>query len=484
MLTNSSERSVKSMQKSTKKLFIVASCLLMGVFMATGLVQPNRQMVNAANDFSVDYSQNDWGSGATVSVTITNNGSSSINGWTLGWTFPGNQKITNMWNASYTQSGASVTATNQSYNSTIPANGGKVSFGFNLSYSGSNVKPASFTLNGGSVSTPEPTPTPTVTTTPTPTNIIPTPTPTAGPTASSGLPVPPGSGNVPRPSGSQGGLSVLKWAGFSSAGTFTMDDNNSSQVSNLSQILNTGVRHTFYIVSNWSNARSFQAAKNAGCEIGNHTATHPQSGSASDIDTCTNYIQSTYGTKPLTFATPYGNYSGYSSYLPSRFLLARGVNGGTISATSGDPYNLNCNIPSQGASASAMASYFSQARSAGGWCILLIHGFTGDGNAYQPVDVSQYISCINTVKGYSDMWLDTLLNIGAYWRAQQMSITSSQSGSDIIYRWTLPANFPSGKYLRIKLTGGTPMQNGQVINWDGHGYYEIALDEGTLTVSP
>jgi endo-1,4-beta-xylanase len=96
---------------------------------------------------SVSYSQNDWGSGATVSITIKNNGSSTINGWTLGWTFPGNQKITNMWNATYTQSGAAVTAKNAAYNSAIPAKG-SVTFGFNLSYSGSNAKPADFTLNG------------------------------------------------------------------------------------------------------------------------------------------------------------------------------------------------------------------------------------------------------------------------------------------------------------------------------------------------
>jgi enterochelin esterase-like enzyme len=96
---------------------------------------------------SVSYSQNDWGSGATVSVTIKNNGSSTINGWTLGWTFPGNQKITNMWNATYTQSGAAVSVKNISYNGAIPARG-SVTFGFNLSYSGANAKPADFTLNG------------------------------------------------------------------------------------------------------------------------------------------------------------------------------------------------------------------------------------------------------------------------------------------------------------------------------------------------
>jgi enterochelin esterase-like enzyme len=117
----------------------------------TGTVQPTSTPTTTASPnpagYSVSYSQNDWGSGATVNITIKNNGSATINGWTLEWTFPGNQKITNMWNATYTQSGAAVTVKNASYNSAIPAKG-SVTFGFNLSYSGSNAKPAGFTLNG------------------------------------------------------------------------------------------------------------------------------------------------------------------------------------------------------------------------------------------------------------------------------------------------------------------------------------------------
>jgi hypothetical protein len=98
---------------------------------------------------AVSYAiQNDWGSGATVNVTIANNGSLAINGWTLTWTFPGNQQITQLWNGSYTQSGASVSVTNLSYNGTIPASGGTVGFGFNLSYSGTNGRPTVFALNG------------------------------------------------------------------------------------------------------------------------------------------------------------------------------------------------------------------------------------------------------------------------------------------------------------------------------------------------
>jgi endoglucanase len=103
----------------------------------------------AGTDCSVAYSvQNDWGSGATVNVTITNRSPAAINGWTLVWNFSGNQQITNLWNSSFTQSGSAVTVKNISYNAAIGANGGTVSFGFNLSYSGSNPKPTNFTLNG------------------------------------------------------------------------------------------------------------------------------------------------------------------------------------------------------------------------------------------------------------------------------------------------------------------------------------------------
>jgi xylan 1,4-beta-xylosidase len=96
---------------------------------------------------SISYSQSDWGSGATVSITIKNNGSSAINGWTLAWNFAGNQTITDLWNGTYTQSGTAVTVKNVSHNNIIPAKG-SVSLGFNITYSGTNVKPTSFTLNG------------------------------------------------------------------------------------------------------------------------------------------------------------------------------------------------------------------------------------------------------------------------------------------------------------------------------------------------
>ncbi|MFJ8079663.1 glycoside hydrolase family 6 protein [Streptomyces sp. NPDC096205] len=101
----------------------------------------------AAAPCTVDYKvQNDWGSGFTAAVTVTNNGAAKSS-WSVGWSYAGNQRVTNAWNAKVTQSGAAVTAANESYNGTL-ATGGSTSFGFQGTYSGSNAIPATFTLNG------------------------------------------------------------------------------------------------------------------------------------------------------------------------------------------------------------------------------------------------------------------------------------------------------------------------------------------------
>ncbi|MGW2718575.1 glycoside hydrolase family 6 protein [Streptomyces sp. NPDC001492] len=96
---------------------------------------------------TVDYKvQNDWGSGFTAAVTVTNN-SAAKSSWAVKWSYAGNQKITNFWNSKISQSGTAVTAANESYNGTL-ATGGSVSFGFQGTYGGSNAVPATFTLDG------------------------------------------------------------------------------------------------------------------------------------------------------------------------------------------------------------------------------------------------------------------------------------------------------------------------------------------------
>ena len=102
---------------------------------------------SATGGCEVTYTPNNWQGGFTANVTITNNSSSTTSGWTLTFTFPGDQKVTNAWNTAVTQTGASVKVTNLSYNATIPP-GGSQSFGFQGSWATNDASPTSFSVNG------------------------------------------------------------------------------------------------------------------------------------------------------------------------------------------------------------------------------------------------------------------------------------------------------------------------------------------------
>ena len=91
---------------------------------------------------------NQWNTGFTGSIEIANTGTSAITGWTLTWSFAAGQQVTQAWNANYSQSGATVTLTNESYNATIPAGGNVSGIGFNANWSGTNPNPTAFQVNG------------------------------------------------------------------------------------------------------------------------------------------------------------------------------------------------------------------------------------------------------------------------------------------------------------------------------------------------
>jgi hypothetical protein len=97
---------------------------------------------------------NQWPGGFGVALAISNTGTTTINGWSLGFVFPNGQTITQLWSGNFTQTGAAVTITNLSYNATI-APGTTLSSppGFNGAWVGSNSPPTAFTLNGSPCST-------------------------------------------------------------------------------------------------------------------------------------------------------------------------------------------------------------------------------------------------------------------------------------------------------------------------------------------
>jgi hypothetical protein len=115
---------------------------------------------SAATGCSVTYSiASQWPGGFQGGVALTNLGD-PLTSWTLKFSFPdANQKLTQGWNATWSQSGAQVTAVNLSYNGNLGTNA-TVSLGFLANWGSVNPMPTSFTVNGitctGGVSSPPP----------------------------------------------------------------------------------------------------------------------------------------------------------------------------------------------------------------------------------------------------------------------------------------------------------------------------------------
>lgn len=84
---------------------------------------------------------NQWSTGFTAAVTVTNTGTAASTGWKVSWTWGGSQQITNVWNGVLAGTGSSpVTVTNASYNGSVAPNA-STSFGFQATYSGTNTAP-------------------------------------------------------------------------------------------------------------------------------------------------------------------------------------------------------------------------------------------------------------------------------------------------------------------------------------------------------
>jgi hypothetical protein len=301
---------------------------------------------------------------------------------------------------------------------------------------------------------------------------------------------------------------VLPWAGFKAAVAYTFDDSQPSQADHLADLQATGVPVTYYITTVNGTYANYDAtwkqAYAAGNELGNHTVNHcyanlsgcPGGKSlptlAAEIDQASDYIKTKLGpTAIYTMAYPFGD-AAYAAEAKTRFFLGRLAGPGTTNGMVApgdmtDPFGIPC-IPAQGGeAASKFDSFIDTARTQGKWLTFLFHSLLPHAqNWYAGVDIGSVTGSIAHAKSLSDVWIDTFANIGAYWLGQKtlQAVTPTAAVGTTTWTWTLPAHFPPGKILRVTVDGGTLKQNAAALAWDGHGYYEVALDAGTLTLSP
>jgi Predicted xylanase/chitin deacetylase len=334
-----------------------------------------------------------------------------------------------------------------------------------------------------------------------------------GVSAVSGLPNPPGGGNIPQPSGTAGNLTVLDWAGFQGAVSYTFDDSNPSQIEHYNDLQALGVHMTFYLCSALGGSGTYEAtwtqAVKDGHEIGNHTVHHRAVSSTgvlsadgssnpgfgtlpsdatpdSEITNCTTYIKGHFGQSGVwTMATPYGN-NNWENYAKNYFFICRSIDDGQVKPKdTTNPMHLPCYMANND-TAAIFSNKINSARTNDAWQVFLIHTIYPTRNDWgYGVDISEIKTSINHAKSLSDVWIDSVASIGAYWVGQKLlaSSTPTTSGNDTTWTWTLPTGFPSGKYLRVKVDGGTLKQGGQTLPWDPRGYYEVSLDAGALTLT-
>ncbi len=322
------------------------------------------------------------------------------------------------------------------------------------------------------------------------------------------LPVPPGASDQPAPSGTgtDPNLSVLNWAGFGSAVSYTLDDTQPSQIEHWAELKAEGIRMTFNAnpTGNWASGydTTWKEAIALGSEIGNHTMAHcyadltgctgnnkkPVGTLNQEIDQCTTYILDRLGQPGVwTTAYPFGD-TNYKAFVQSRFFLGRGVGGGMIAASgTTDPFNLPVYAAKGNEEASVFDGQIDAARTQNRWLVFLFHSILPTSNNwYVGVEIASITGSIEYAKAFGDVWLDSMVNVGAYWLGQRTleAVTPITANGTTTWSWTLPTCFPPGHFLRVKVDGGTLSQAGQPLTWDGHGYYELSLDAGSMTWTP
>jgi hypothetical protein len=324
------------------------------------------------------------------------------------------------------------------------------------------------------------------------------------------LPAPPDD-HIPRPSGRPENLRVLDWAGFRGAVTYTFDDSQPSQIEHYAELQAAGVPMTFYLSSGWADTSplyeaTWRRAVRDGHEIGNHTVHHcmadltgcaagtPLADPLAEIDVNTTYItEHTRQRVVPTMASPFGD-ANWDAIAKQRVFLHRDVFQGLVAPNdSTDPFHLPCfmaGAPEFGGIDDQQSTFdglIDASRATNTWLIFLFHTILPTtNNWFGPVDIGAITGSVQHGKSLRDVWIDTMLEIGAYWRAQKMfsQLTPITLGPVTIWTWRLPDHFPRGKFLRVRVDGGTLHQLRGPLIWNRHGYYEVSLDPGVLILTP
>src|SRR6186713_1283837 len=111
--------------RQLRKVALLAGGALVAAGAVSTAAAPAQAAVACSAAYTIDGS---WQGGFQGSVKLTNTGD-PLNGWTTTWSYANGQKITQLWNGTFTQTGAAVSVKDAGWNGNVPT-GGTASFGF------------------------------------------------------------------------------------------------------------------------------------------------------------------------------------------------------------------------------------------------------------------------------------------------------------------------------------------------------------------
>ncbi len=293
-------------------------------------------------------------------------------------------------------------------------------------------------------------------------------------------------------------VTTVPWHGYKGAVSFTFDDGCQSQLTNVVPALKSrNIHATFFLIGvPTSNKAAWIQVARDGNEIGNHTYTHPNLTTISNLDSITNEIVNEAkalraldtSIQCVTLAYPNcATNTQIDAIADQENIIARTCGGDAHFAWSSEPSNWVA-LTSETQSGDPVLTGIDDAAKNSSWYVTLNHGVGGD---WLSVDVSAVTAMFDRAITDS-LWIETYQNVAAYWRAKftMDTIKAVRNATGWNLSWTSPhPRMPRSVPLIIKLdpaTFGTALyvyQNNKQIPKRPDGSYLIEFMNKALTIT-
>jgi len=297
-------------------------------------------------------------------------------------------------------------------------------------------------------------------------------------------------------------FTVLPWNDHGAAVSLTFDDARPVQLDVAVPELNKRhLRGTFFvIVSKLTRLDEWRQAQADGHEIGNHTVAHEHPAALtkeeeeSQVEDAKNFLDSNFHANIITFAYPYMEMtSGILFWVKKYNFAARGwpqdPNLLYVRADA-DPdwYNLPGQPVFTKYDLGVYKGWTEKAISLGAWTTFQFHGIGDPSTGWEPIPTNTFTALLDYLKAEQPegLWIAPFGEVAAYLRAQRIleSAKPDIRNGEQRFTWEVPALFPSGVVLKMRLAGQLlhVYQRGRELRADRQHIYSVAFDARELVM--